>query len=402
MRTLGMIVGGVLWCAVVFLATFWLTFPSDALIERIRYEVPGRMPGYSIDLASVSPWWIGGSAQDIKIYKTPRADWRSEEPAEAALVAQIEDFRVRASLGSLVSQMPSVSGSLSLVDGRIDYAVATGKDSRGKIGVSALELSSEGLPLVALVALVPEGVEVSPEGTIDLELLLEAGEEGMNDADGHLELSGGGGAPIVLADLVTPSSGPLGFPVPINELMLVVEIRDGEAEIEQGLVDSPLFKLQLKGSLTLRDPIERSNLDLDLVLSDLGPDLKAFEGFMSSAKQSDGSFQWNCRGIVSRISARSCTTARVSRRSTPSTVRPPSTRSTRTIPSATPRSATERTELDEERERRRQEIRERLRQRREAFDLDGALEEFEDEEPLEEEFEDEEPLEEEFEEFEDE
>ena len=66
MRNLLIGVFTLFWCALVFLVTFWLTFPSDTLVERVRWEVPERLgKEYSIDLASVSPWWVGLSAQDV-------------------------------------------------------------------------------------------------------------------------------------------------------------------------------------------------------------------------------------------------------------------------------------------------------------------------------------------------
>ena len=74
MRTSTMVGLGVLWCIVVFAGTLYATFPSDELIQRAKIEVPDALgPEYSIDIASVSPWWVGVSASDVHLYKTQRS-----------------------------------------------------------------------------------------------------------------------------------------------------------------------------------------------------------------------------------------------------------------------------------------------------------------------------------------
>ena len=86
------VVGAFAWAAVVFAGTLWATFPSEAIVNRLRYEVPRVMGSeYSADIGRISPWWIGLSADDVKLYKgapgavsTPVPPSGEGEDAEAA------------------------------------------------------------------------------------------------------------------------------------------------------------------------------------------------------------------------------------------------------------------------------------------------------------------------------
>ncbi|MBX2796251.1 MAG: type II secretion system protein GspN [Myxococcales bacterium] len=405
MRAVGMVVGGIVWCMLIFSFTLWLTFPSDTLIERIRHETP-RMMGseYSSDLASIAPWWFGVAAKDVKLYSTATQDWRSsEEPEGPSLVGIAKDVRVRASPFSMLRNKPYVSGSVTLTEAPVTYALGFAENERGAMGLVSADVEGSSVPLADLLMLAPS-TAISATGSVDAELRFEAGEDGLSTAEGKMEISGEN---IVLSDIEIPGIGPLGMDIPIESLELTCPVREGKCEIERGTVSSPLLDMRIEGHVALRDPLSRSTLDIELIVSDLGDDLKAFEGFMSSAKQSDGAYHYACRGIVSRL--RSCQPVRASaRRST--TPRPSPSRTSRgTANRGEPRSASS-GNMDEERERRRQEIRERLRQRREARERDREddVEEEEeipedelDEEILEDEFIDEEEGEEFEEEFED-
>ncbi len=391
MKKLLMALFALCWCAVVFVVTFWATFPSDALVDRVRWEVPQRLgKEYAIDLASVSPWWVGVSAQDAKLYHTPQG-WRGGDQGETSLVGLARDLRIRVSPLSLLRRSPYVSGSLTLAEGTIDYAVGASAGAKGGVGVSELSLQADKLPLgdLLMLASTPD-LEVSATGALDLDIEIEAGDEGMSDGQGHIRI---GGANIVLSDLVVPGVGPLGMEIPLNEIVLVAEVRDGKATVQRGLVDSGLLKIDIKGDITLRDPVDRSQVDLEFVVTELGPELQAFEMMLAPAKQSDGYYHYALRGMVSRLSAASFQPSRGGSGRVSSGDRPRS----RTVTPRPERAPQEvQPETDEERERRRQEIRERLEARRR--EREGQVREpepvdedaIEDDPPLEEE-----PLEEE-------
>ena len=289
---------GLLWCGLVFAGTLYATFPSDELVARAKVEVPkylGR--DYSIDIERVSPWWVGLSARGVKVFKAERANPRSEEPPTVMPAAMAKKVRVRASPWSLVTRTPYVSGSVTLSEGRIDYAIGTAADDREQVSVSEVDVRSNGLPVSDLLALVP-GFTGAADGNIDLVAAIEAGERGMSDANGRIDLSGGR---VVLSDVELPEIGPLGMDVPIESLKVSGEIRDGKWTIDQGHVESELLTLEIEGHVVLRDPLDRSTMEIELTLSDLSEQFSSFEQFMSSAKGSDGAYHYECRGIVTRM-----------------------------------------------------------------------------------------------------
>lgn len=400
MRTAGMIAGGIAWCVLVFVGVFYLTFPSDAVIARIQSEWPNGPFGRdsTVAMSSVSPWWVGLSAADVQVFQAERGGTPDAELVQN-LMARANDVRVRVSPWSLLSGNYRVVGAVTFTDASVDFRLGTEKGERGQLDVRSVDVKSKELPLADLLMLMP-GLTASADGTIDLDAVVEAGEKGMADAKGRIDI---GGSSIVLSDVELPSIGPLGMDVPVSVLKIAGNIDDGEWEIDEGRLDSDLFDLRIEGSVSLRDPVDRSTLDIELVLSDLGEELSAFESFLSSAEGDDGDYHFLCRGMVSRL--RGCTPKGKSRRSTRRTSSVPTPSGSASIdrtPSRAP------TAVDSERERRREEIRERLRKRREEReamadedhdhedpapldDIDAAADELDDERFLDE-GDDDEPL----------
>ena len=117
----------------------------------------------------------------------------------------------------------------------------------------------------------------------------------------------------------------------------------------------------------LRDPLERSNVDLEVVVSNLGEQFASYEGFLTAAKGADGNYHFFGRGLLGRLSTSSWTpgkaaAGRVGRRDRAAVGEEEGVEGldgvdvTPALPS----------DSEEDRQRRRQEIRDRLRERREA------------------------------------
>jgi type II secretion system protein N len=367
--TVAYVVGVIVWTFAVFVGTFWLTFPSETLAERIEYEVP-RVLGdrYVAEVGSVSPWWAGVSVSDVKLYELPaperpsrrsRADEGEDEAdgggaAPPQLVAMLGNARVRASLWSLFRRAPYVSGAVRLTEGEIEYAVGTAADEQGDIGLADLVITADDLPLSDLMLLLP--LSASGSGVLDIDVDLHAGDGGMRDASGRVSLSG---SDLTLSEVELPMVGPLGMDFPIRSLALSADIADGRATIGKGAVDSELFQVGLSGEMTLREPLDRSAIDVTLTLSQLAESLAGYGTFLGSAETSTGTYQYNCRGVISRLNEYSCTAGGTRDRSSAAgrVTRPAGARA---VPTPS-RDA----EGDEERQRRREELRARLQQRRE-------------------------------------
>ena len=57
---------GLVWCVIIFFVTWYLTFPSQAVVDRAAFEVQKASNGsYALKASSASPW------------RWPRPAWRS-------------------------------------------------------------------------------------------------------------------------------------------------------------------------------------------------------------------------------------------------------------------------------------------------------------------------------------
>jgi len=358
MKKLALVAAGILWFGVVFLFTFWLTFPSETMAERLKYEVyEGSDGAYQLQLGSVSPWWVGLSGSDVQLYsiETPRGG----EP-ETKLAFAADRARLRVSLFSLLRQTPSVSGGMTLGGGDISFALDTQLDKRDRLSVSAAKLEAEEFPFIGLLGLA--GMDVEGSGYLDLEVDIEA-PDGMRQAEGKIEISGSN---ILITEVDPALTGghSLGMEIPLDDLDLVLDITQGKAEISRGTIRSPKANVDIDGAVMLRDDLTRSSVNMELAV-EIGDEFAIFKPMVSDAKGSDGKYHWQCAGSLSRrprcsaksrssVAGRSGSARGSSRGSTPSRT------TTRTETSA------------EDREKRREEIRERLRQRREGAGASGA------------------------------
>jgi type II secretion system protein N len=398
MKKIALVAGAVFWFGIVFLLTFWVTFPSDTFAERLKYEVQeGTAGAYQLQVASVSPWWVGLSGTDVEVYNLEST--RGADTAPTLLLAA-DEVRVRVGLLSWLLQTPTVSGGMVIGGGDIAFELESQMDKRDRLGVSAAKVQAREFPFIELLGLA--GIAVEGSGFLDVDVDIEA-PEGMRQAEGKIEITG--------SDLQITEIDPsvvgmdLGMEIPLDDIEIVVDITQGKAEISRGRIRSSKANVDVDGSLILRDDLSRSSANIGLVI-ELGEELAMFKSFLNDAKGTDGKFHYQCSGSLSRA-------PRCSAKSRSSVAgRSASSRGSSSRGSTTTRPSTRTETSAEDRERRREEIRERLRQRREgagAADRPSSTDDrgrededdLEDDEFEDEEFEDEE-FEEEDEEFEDE
>ena len=66
MKRVLMVVGGVIWFALVFFITWRVTFPGQAIEDRLRVEVANATNGtYELSLSDLRPWWTGVAADNV-------------------------------------------------------------------------------------------------------------------------------------------------------------------------------------------------------------------------------------------------------------------------------------------------------------------------------------------------
>jgi type II secretion system protein N len=356
-RTFFLLVSTGVWCLLVFVATLWATFPSEELGLRLRAEVPARLGRQTTaDVGEVSPWWVGLTAHDLKLYQSGAGGAELLAVFDSASIA-VSPFR------SLVRRTPYFSGQLTMLDGELGFQVGTAQmGKKGNTwGISDLVAWSDGVPIGDLLR-VTDRVPGTLVGNVSLDVDVRGGSEGLSAADGHVTIEGSG---LTLSDVEVPGVGPLGMEIPIDKVSIAAKVEKGQATIDHAIVTSSLFTLEIKGTVGLRDPFERSNVDVEVVLSGLGSEFQAYEGFLSAAKGTDGNYHFFCRGIASRLSVASCSpgkpsASRLGRRTAADEDPDVEGGDGLEEPVLTP------SESDDERAKRRAEIRERLRERREA------------------------------------
>ena len=361
LKRIGWVAGAFVWALLVFQTALWLTFPSEAMSRWLVHQMSQRMPGYHAELGSVRPWWTGVSIHDVKLFTAPVARSTSvAEPEAPTLVALAERVRGRLSPWAILSGGYDVRGDVRLVDGTARYRVGVRPDERGRMLLTDLSVQSSEMPLAELLPLLPVSEAPSGSGTLNIEIDVEAGETGLGQATGRISISG---TNLVISDLATEATGPIGMEIPIQELKIEAPIKDGKASITQGIASGELATLELEGDLVLRDPLSKSTLNLELLISNLGPALQPMAGFLGTP-HADGKYHYQIRGLASRpsVSAKresvaSSSSGRVTSGASPVDRSNPGYVSPSTAG-----------ETAEDRERRIAEAQERLRQRREQRD----------------------------------
>jgi len=361
MKRIAWAAGAVLWAVLVFEVALRLTFPSEAMSRWLVYQVSQRMSGYHAELGSVRPWWTGVAVHDAKLFTVPLSRAPGVDEAETpTLVALADRVRGRLSPWALLSGGYDVRGDVRLIDGTAAYRVGVRPDERGRMLLTDLMVRSDGMPLAELLPLLPMSEVPSGSGVLDVDVDVQAGEDGLKQATGRIAISG---TNLVISDLATEMTGPIGMEIPIQELRIDAPIKDGKASITQGIATGELATIELEGDLVLRDPLSRSTLELRLLISNLGPALQPMAGFLGTP-HADGKYHYQIRGLAMkpsvsavRESMTSSSSGRVSSGASPVD----RTSAGYVSPSTT-------TESPEERERRIADAQERLRQRREQRD----------------------------------
>jgi len=361
--------GGAASLMVGFFTSFYMTFPEDAIRDRINVEVHKATAGaQSVVIESIKPSWMGVSLSGLVL--------KGERGGEERILGAIDRLKVRSSVLGLLRRTPPVMATMDLGGGRLEVEVATGiHEKREELQMRRLRVDAQGLPLSDLLAFT--GTEADVSGVLDMEVYL-FGEEGMRKSDGSVSL--------VVRDGVVRSFGsalpPLGFDVVIDEFDMRAEVDEGEADFTRGRIRTEMVQANVGGTVTLREDWARTGYRLDVVLDRLNlPDgLALLEGGMKSAKWGDGTYRYACNGTMSRL--KGCT-ANPEGRSKSRATREREDKPRKARGANTPEAPTKdmdaiRKRLDE----RRAEREERKRERAEELELIREEEEFEELEEL--------------------
>jgi type II secretion system protein N len=304
LKVLGVGAASVAAFFVVFVVVFYVSFPGDAVAERVRWQVQDASKGkYNLDLASTSPalFGLGGDAPKLSqtVGKTSKVVLAVDEASVTTGPLQL--------LWLLIGQDAVISANLARGEGDIDVDVVLG---RGEDGVVPRGARVEGaLPLGVLPSM--GGFSLVGTG----EVLIEADlswVDGPGQANGRIAITG---QDLVIEGLAS-EDGSLdgllanfeGLPAPVRVLEIVLDVEDGKATVKTGRLESDLVEIDITGDLTLNDDLARSRVKLSLV-GRLGEALEAWpgagliKGSQSAALWKDGAYHYTWSGVVDRLGA---------------------------------------------------------------------------------------------------
>ncbi len=314
LRWLGILAAGL----VSFVLVFWLTWPSDAVSNRIRHEVREASRGdLDLTLTSTAPQWIGLGGQDVIAYAYDAAGVREPFLAVDALWATVSPW-------SLFGR-PEVQAGARLGEGSLDVDVTLdglGRRARPEV----VRVDGNALPVADLLALARGGgsqIPVVATGGLDLDASLVLG-AAWTDLVGDLSIQG---RDLVVVKVEIPTMGELTLDSPVDELEIALRFEDGTADVVEGTIRTLFADIEIDGEITLADRLGRSRLDLEVVvtLGDWsGSPLESFrtllEKQMDVAKGDDDRYHYTLKGMLGRLdlsdlrpdrSARRVTTGRV-------------------------------------------------------------------------------------------
>jgi type II secretion system protein N len=296
-RYVGYSIGASVWFALVFLISWRVTFPSDEASQYVAYRLSEATRGaYKVQMASIAPWGVGVKATDLEVY----AAGKDAAGEGDTLLISFDRFRAHSSVGTLLAQTPRIKGDAELSGAPIQFDVETLLED-GLFQLQSVTFDSNDVPFSVLTNLLGEsmGMVMSTTGGLNSEVKLDLS-KGLKEADGSIELSSND---LVITSLEVPMMGPLGQQIVVDDLDIKLDIDDGKAKVDQGVIDSDAVSIDLEGEISLRDPVDRSSLRLDAVL-ELGEAFSMVETFLRSAKWDDDKYHYTISGTIGRPSFR--------------------------------------------------------------------------------------------------
>lgn len=294
------IIGGLIWSVLVFVAVFWATFPSSALVDRLAYEVQKSTDGqYALRAGSAGLWGAGLSLSNVTMYQL-------NEEQIAVPMLRAESVSASTSLLSAFGTTHPVSATIDLgqdvvqIDALIDREMPS--------ALSELDIDAPAIPVSALSDLLrPLGMDLKGSGSLAVDLDAELGEK-VADYDARLRVETPG---MTLGITVpVPGLGDLELnDISVSEIDLVLDVSNGKAKVKRGRIVTSMVEIELDLDTQLKSPLENSRLRGSAVLSGLSfpEEFKSAQSFaesaMANAKWDDGKYHYRVSCAMRRLDA---------------------------------------------------------------------------------------------------
>jgi type II secretion system protein N len=237
-----------LFAITALLVSLYLTFPAEAVGQRLAHEVRMRSGGaYTLRFKELSPWRLTGFAAEAVSLRVNRSP---QPPLDIA----VDDLKARLRILPLLLARLSASAKVDLGQGSVDVVVTP----RGPGAVDA-DLSIDDLNLSS-PPLIPKLVGLTLGGKLD----------GSATAEWRPDpkASTGKGA-FTLANATVGPGTIQGFTLPATELGTIkpeLVIDGGRLRIASFKQEGGQIQLKVSGGVQLRPQFEQSQLDLCLMV----------------------------------------------------------------------------------------------------------------------------------------
>ncbi len=235
-----------LFCFVFFA---YKTFPYEKLSDRIVQEAAAQ--GYEVEIVDLTHSGLTGlELENVRVVLPPEDE---DSPPLDVIFDQLE---IGTTLLSLLSSTKTYEFVAELGGGEVDGEVTRGEESLA-VDVGIDDLTLEAVPAlrrftkVPLTGVMNGEIELSmPADVADSSGDIEVSIEGLSIGDGktQIDIPGWGGLTLDKADA--------------GNLELVGVIEDGALRLEEAKSHGPDLKLDAVGSVNLRQPLQRSDLNM--------------------------------------------------------------------------------------------------------------------------------------------
>jgi type II secretion system protein N len=274
-RTVLKVFGYVTFTVMSLLVCFFLTFPYDALKDRIRLEADAA--GYFLKIGSIGPGFFTVKLKDVEVSK--KAD--TDPPPESL---KIDAVSVGASLFP-----PGIKVHIDAFDGDIVARVSGITNNRYRLDADGLDLSKgniKGFSGIAFSGTVNATVDVTiPRTSVDPKIPAEpdlsAASGSVNINTNALTINGG------TANITIPQFGaeptPVDLPkIGIGELIGKIKVDKGVVTFDEFKSKSADFESKILGTIKLAKRFEYSEANLDIKLKP-EPEFQKNLGMIGSA-----------------------------------------------------------------------------------------------------------------------
>ena len=253
---------GLLWGALVFWIGLRVTFPSDAAVARLQWEISERSDGrFLLTADEAGPWRLSGlSLEGVRLFSRPKSKRRArdedEEGPAPSLLLSASLMEARLAL------LPLLTGTYSPVIHAELFGGSLDADMDWSDTLMGLETTIEDLD-IGLIPIGGESFTLDLTGRLSSEISLALSREDMADSEGRGKLE--------IDDLVLVSGQVLGFDTPqdqqFSEARLAFEIEDAKAKITKGRLVGDMMDATFSGEITLNKKMERSRLRVEIAFS---------------------------------------------------------------------------------------------------------------------------------------